>query len=160
MDKRTYWATKSPLPEFHSVTFEHPAFSAPFRLVANQFAEVTLGGEVHTPVAMTIKQPERQSDAQPKLGLSFSREQVGRDFKRELRRIQASTIVAPIAVTYAVYLGDTETPQITWKLFVSDSGGISFGNSSVSVNATVDNPMRRNVGPIYDPAVFTGLSLL
>lgn len=159
MDKRTYWATKSPLPEYHSIIIEHPSFDAPFRLVANQFEEVTLGGEVHTPTSMSIKQPDRQSDAQPKLTLSFPREVVGRDFKQQLQKINRAT-PAPLKVKYAVYLGDQVTPQITWDLFASDSAGIAFSNTSVSINATVDNPMRRDVGPIYDPSVFTGLALL
>lgn len=159
MDKRTYWATKSPLPEFHSIIIEHPAFDAPFRLVANQFEEVILGGEVHIPAGMSIKQPDRQSDGQPKLTLSFSREQVGRDFKQQLQKINSAT-PAPLRVRYSVYLGDQVTPQITWDLFASDSAGIAFSNTAVSINATVDNPMRRDVGPIYDPSVFTGLTLL
>lgn len=157
MEKEEFWATKSPLPEYHSIVFEHPALDAPFRLVANQFEEVTLGGHVHTPAGMSVKQPERQSDAQPKLGLVFPRQAVGRDFKRQVRKIVASNTIAPIDVTYSVYLGNTDVPQLTWKLFVADSGGIVFGETTVSVNATVDNPLRRDVGPKYDPSVFTGL---
>lgn len=160
MEKAEYWATKSPLPEFHSVVFTHPAFESPIRLVANQFAEVTLGGEVHTPAAMSIKQPEVQSDAQPKLALTFPRQVVGREFKRQLRRITESGVIAPIAVAYAVYLGSTDVPQVTWELFVSDANGITFSNSGVSVNATIDNPLRQQAGPIYDPAIFTGLELI
>mgnify|MGYP002144530013 CR=1 FL=1 len=45
MDKREFWSTKPREPRFDTVTFEHDEFDAPFRLVSNVFAEVTLGGE-------------------------------------------------------------------------------------------------------------------
>lgn len=160
MDRRTYWATKSPLPTYHAVTFTHPAFDGPIRLVANQFDEVTLGGQVFTPAGMTIKQPDKKSDAQPKLTLAFSREKVGREFKRQMRLVVGAAALAPIAVNYSVYLGDTDAPQVSWDLFVSEANGIAFANDAVQVTATIDNPMRRDVGPIYDPTVFTGLEIL
>lgn len=160
MDRAEYWATKSPLPEYHSIVFDHPSFEAPIRLVANQFEQVTLGGEVHTPAGMTIKQPDRQGDSQPKLALTFPRQVVGRDFKRQLQRIAAASVVAPISVTYLVYLGDTVTPQLRWDLYVAENNGITFGNTTVNVSATTDQPLRRAVAPIYDPTVFTGLELI
>ena len=160
MDRATFWATKSPLPEYHGIVFEHPAFEGPIRLVANQFTEVTLAGQVHTPVVMTIKQPDKKSDAQPKLTLNFARQVVGREFKRQLSKVRDAVAPAPIAVTYSVYLGDTDTAEVVWRLFVAESGGITFSNDTVQVAATVDNPMRRDVGPIYDPSVFTGLELI
>lgn len=159
MDKEIFWSTKSKRPEFHAIVFEHPAFDAPFRLVANQFADVTLGGHVHRPAPMSIKPPDQDSAAQPKLTLSFPRQVVGRDFKRQLALIVASGLRAPIVVTYAVYLGDTDAPQVTWRLYASDTSGIAFGTDAVQVTATDDNPMRRGVGIIYDPTVFTGLVL-
>ncbi len=160
MDKRIFWASKSPLPEFHTVTFTHPSFEAPFRLVANQFAEVTLGGHLHTPAGMTIRPPEQRSDAAPRLTLSFPRQVVGREFKRQMRRVYAAGSREPISVTYAVYLGVTDAPQLTWQLYVAEQGGIQFTPDVVQVIATDDNPMRRNVALIYDPSVFTGLSIV
>lgn len=160
MDKRTFWTTKSPLAEYHGVTFSHQSFDAPFRLVANQFAEVTLGGAVHTPAPMTIKAPDQRGDVQPKLTLAFPRAVVGREFKRQLRLIAATGSREPIAVSYAVYLGDTAAPEITWNLYAAEDGGIQFSAESVQVTATIDNPMRRAVAPIYDPAVFTGLEII
>jgi hypothetical protein len=160
MDKREFWTKKSPLAEYHGIVFSHPAFSAPFRLVANQFAAVTLGGHEHTPAPMTIKPPDQRGDAQPKLTLAFPRIVVGREFKRQLRLIEAAGLRDPIAVTYSVYLGVTDVPQVTWSLYASDTGGIQFTTDTVQVSATIDNPMRRAVAPIYDPAVFTGLELI
>lgn len=160
MDARTFWATKSPLAEYHAITFEHPAFSAPVRLVANQFAPVTLAGQVHQPVPMTIKPPDQSGDGQARLQLAFVREVVGREFKRKLRLVTASGSRAPIAVTYSVFLGDTVTPAITWALYASESGGITFTTDSVQVVCTDNNPMRQAVAPIYTPDVFTGLEAL
>lgn len=160
MDKRTFWATKSPLPEYHSIVFEHPSFEAPIRLVANKFAEVTLAGNVHTPAPMAIKPPEQKGDVQPRLVLSFPRQVVGMDFKRQLRRVYAASSRNPISVTYSVYLGDTDAPEIVWTLYVAEQSGIQFSETDVQVTATDDNPMRRNVALIYDPSVFTGLENL
>lgn len=160
MDKREFWSSKSPLPEFHAITFEHTAFSVPFRLVANQFAEVTLGGHVHTPAPMTIKAPDSKGDVQPKLTLAFPRQVVGREFKRQLRLVTASGSREPIRVTYAIYLGDKLTPEIEWRLYAAEAGGVAFGQDTVQVTATDDNPMRRAVAPIYEPGVFTGLELI
>lgn len=158
MDPRTFWATKSPLPEFHSITFEHPAFAAPIRLVANQFAAVTLGGFAHTPAPMTIKPPDQTGSAQAKLSMAFPRQVVGREFKRQLKLTAGSR--APITVRYAVYLDDLATPALTWNLYVSDAGGVTFTADSVQVAATDSNPMRMSAAQIYDPSVFTGLELI
>lgn len=160
MDKATFYATKRKEPEYESVVFEHPAFDGPFRLVANQFADLVLGGHLHKAVPMQVRPPEQKGDANPKLVLSFPRQVVGREFKRQLLRIVAVSSLEPITITYSVYMGTTEVPQTTWKMFASDAGGIAFNGETVQVSATVDNPMRRAVGLIYDPGVFTGLALL
>lgn len=160
MDRREFYATKSKAAEYHAIVFEHPAFEAPFRLVANQFEPVTLGGAVHTPVPMAVKEPDQKSGSQPKMTLAFPRAVVGREFKRQLKRITSSGSRAPIKVTYARYLGSTDAPQVTWVLYASDAGGVTFSNDQVQVTATDDNPMKRAVGVIYDPSTFTGLQLI
>lgn len=158
--KEVFWATKSPLPEWHAVTFDHPAFDAPFRLVANQFAEVTLGGHVHTPAPMTITPPDQKSDAQPKLTMVFPRQVVGRAFKQQLRLIEQSGSRAPISVNYDLYLGTTDAPKLSWRLYAAEQNGVQFSMDGVQVTATDDNPMRRQVGVVYDPTVFSGLEIL
>lgn len=160
MDKATFWASKSPLAEYHAITLDHPVFAAPFRLVANQYAEVTLDGNVYTPAPMTITPPDQKSDGQPKLTMVFPRQVVGRTFKQQLKLIKDSGSRAPITVTYAVYLGVTSAPQLTWSLYASEQGGIQFSEDGVQVVATIDNPMRRQVGVIYEPGTFTGLEIL
>ncbi len=158
MTPAEFWATKSPLPEFHSITFSHPAFEAPIRLVANQFAAVTLGGFAHQPAPMTIKPPDQTGNAQAKLSMAFPRQVVGREFKRQLKLTAGSR--EPITVRYALYLDDLFTPALTWNLYVSDAGGVNFTADGVQVVATDNNPMRQAVAQIYDPSIFTGLELI
>lgn len=159
MDKREYWTTKPPLPEYEALTFTHPSFSAPIRLVINEFAPVTLGSNVHTPVPAQVKEPD-QAGGQVRLTIAFPRAVVGTEFKRQVRLVQAAGSVAPITCSYARYLGDTVAPEVTWELYVSDSGGITITPDSVQVVATDDNPMRRPATLIYDPATWTGLQVL
>lgn len=160
MDKRKFWSSKSPLPEYHGITFDHPAFGGAIRLVANQFDSVTLGGNVHTPAPMTVQPPEQKGDTRPRLQIVFPRAIVGQEFKRKLALVAESGLLTPVTVNYDIYLGDTDVPQMSWDLYIADQSGVTFSNSSVQVTATDDNPMRHAVGVIYDPAVFTGLELI
>jgi protein involved in polysaccharide export with SLBB domain len=157
VDKAVFWSTKSPLAEYRAITFEHPEFDAPIRLVANQFAPVTLAGQVHTPAPMTIRPPEAKGDSQPRLTIAFPRQVVGRQFKQQLRLIAAAGSREPITVTYSQFLGVVDVPQQSIVLYVSDAGGVSFNADSVQVTATDDNPMRRPACLIYEPGTFTGL---
>lgn len=159
MDKAEFWSKKPPGEvEYEAVVFDHPDFTAPFRLVANEFEEVTLSSQVHTPAAMQVKRPEVNTDGQPKLVLGFPRQVVGTTFKDQLRLINAAGSVDPITVDFAIYTGDVSAPTVTWPMFISDAGGIAFGRDTVQVTATLDNPMRRRVAPVYTPQTFTGLT--
>jgi len=158
MTPAEFWTTKSPLPEYHTVTFDHPDFDGPIRLVANQFAPVTLGGYEHAPAPMTVKPPDQTGNAQAKLSLAFPRQVVGREFKRQLRLTIGSR--APVTVVYAIFCNSLTTPARTWRLYLSDDGGVTFTGDSVQVVAKDDNPMRRGVADIYDPSVYTGLELI
>ena len=157
MDRREFWATKATAPVWHAVTFDHPALAAPIRLVANQFAPVTLSGQVHTPAPMSLQLPESSGSTPPKLTISFPRQVVGREFKRQMALIAASGSREAIAVTLGIYYDSTTAPQSTWTLYVSDQAGVIFNAETVQVIASDDNPMRRSVALIYDPATFTGL---
>jgi hypothetical protein len=127
--------------------------------VLDQFEPVTLGGNVHTPVPGQVKEPD-QAGGQVRLTVSFPRAVVGAEFKRQLRLVQTSGSVAPIACTYARYLVDTASPEVTWELYVADAGGVTITPDAVQVMATDDNPMRRPAALIYDPATWTGLQVL
>lgn len=157
MDKREFWSTKNPGAVYETVTFDHPEFDAPFRLLANKFAAVTLGGDEYTPAPMTIKAPTSKGGERPRLTLAFPRQVVGRQFKQQLALIAAAGSREPITVTYSTWLGETDAPKVTWNLYVADEGGVSFSNTSVQVAATLDNPLRRAIAPIYSPDTFTGL---
>lgn len=152
-----FWASKRRKARFDAVVFAHPEFSSTFRLVANVFAIVTLGGNVYTPAPMDIGPPAQNAEAQPKLTITFPRAVVGRQFKQQLLLVEAAGSRDPISVTYEIWLEDTDAPKFTWPLYVSDRGGIRFSADAVQVTASLDNPMTRFGQPIYDPAVFTGL---
>ncbi|WPB58648.1 DUF1833 family protein [Xylophilus sp. GOD-11R] len=160
MDKKEFWSTKNPLPQFQAVVFSHPAFTQDFRLVADQFEPVTLGGQVHQPAPMTVKPPDQTGDATAKLTLAFPRNVVGREFKKQLKLVRNAAMRAPIRCWYRLYLDDRSTPAVEWALYVSDAGGVTFNAEAVQVTATLDNPMRRSAGPIYTPDPFTGLELI
>jgi hypothetical protein len=158
MDAAEFWSTKRNAPRWQTIAIAHEGFAAPYRLVANVFAPVTLGGNEYEPVPMTIQPPDQGSDPQPRLMFAFPRIAVGRQFKAALRLIEGSR--SPISVTYGLWLSDTDAPKVTWLMYASDKGGITFDGASVQVTATLDNPMRRRAAPIYDPNVFTGLETL
>lgn len=160
MDKAEFWATKSPLAQYHAIVFDHAEFATPFRIVANQFDTVTLDGNAHLPVPMQIKAPDVGIDSTAPLTMAFPRQVVGRQFKAALALVAAAGSRDPVQVTYSVYLGVTSSPQITIVRYISDRAGVQFRGDVVQVQATVDNPMRRAPGLIYDPATFTGLELI
>lgn len=157
MDKAEFWATKPKLATFQTVTFSHPAWAFPIRLVANVFDSVTLGGESYTPAPMTIEPPQKNGEAGVVMTIGLPRQVVGRQFKSKLREIVATGSREPIGILYAEWLGEIDAPKVTWPLFVADQQGVAFNSTTVQVRGSIDNPMRRNVAPIYDPAVFTGL---
>ncbi len=109
---------------------------------------------------MDIRPPKPGPNEVPKLIISFARQQVGREFKAQLRRIREAASREPIAVTYAVWLQDTDAPKRSLTLYASDQGGVSFDPSTVQVNATLDQLSRVSRAPIYEPAVFSGLELV
>lgn len=159
MTPAEFWATKSKKPEYMAIVFNHPEFDEPIRLVADQFAEVTLGGYVHTPVPMKVNLPDQSGDPIQKLSVSFPRPVVGRQFKQRLKAISAGGRMSPITVSYRHYIhDDLENPAMSYDLYVARDGGVVFTSDAVQVTATDVNPMRLNVSQIYDPAVFTGLA--
>lgn len=158
--ERAFWATKPVEVRFETVTFDHAEFTAPFRLVRNEYSAVTLGGHSYTPVSMDIRPPTRTPAEQPKLVVSFARQQVGRAFKAQLRLIRAAGSREPVSVTYAVWLQDTDAPKRTWTLYADDRGGVSFNANTVQVSATLDRLRRVARAPLYLPEVFTGLELV
>ncbi len=157
MDKAEFWAQKPKLPTYRTITFTHPVWATPVRLVADVFAAVTLGSNSYTPAPMTIEPPAKKGDAGIVMTITFPRQVVGRQFKAKLAEIVSAGSRAPIEVLYAEWLGETDAPKVTWPLFVADRQGVAFSATAVQVSASIDNPMRRSVAPIYDPAVFTGL---
>ena len=158
MDKAQFWTQKPIIAQYESIKFSHPSFDAPIYLVANQFAAVTLGGVEHTPCPLAIQPPAQSKDGNPSITLSFPRVVVGAAFKRQLALIDRHE---PITVEYKLYFADDlNTAAMAYTFYVDKRDGITMNGEAVNVKATYDNPMRRAVCRIYDPATFTGLKNL
>lgn len=158
MDKREFWTKKPIIPEYDAIVFSHSSFDAPIYLVANQFQPVTLGGVAHTPVPMEVRPPNQSKDENPAITVAFPRIVVGAEFKRQIKKIDK---YEPIVMTYRHYLGDNlTTPVVQHVMYVDQQGGVTMNGESVTVKATTNNPMRKAVCRIYEPAVFTGLKAL
>jgi hypothetical protein len=161
MTKQVFWSTKSRLAEYDTVEFDHDDFAAPIRLVANQFEDVTLGGNLHTACRMDVTPPEQSTDPTATMTISFPRIVVGRQFKTALRQITDAGRMSAIAVTYRHWIGtDLTTPVIEHQLWVSSEAGVVFNSDIVSVKATELNPMRSDVSIMYNPDIWTGLQQL
>lgn len=156
---REFWARKPVAVRYQTITFAHPAFASTFRLVANEFADVTLGGNVYRPVAMDIKEPARVPNQQPKVVLSFARQQVGREFKAQLRLVRASGSRQPVAVTFADWLQDTDAPKRQFAAYVDDQGGVNSDASVIQVTATLARLRRESRAPRYTIDQFPGLAI-
>lgn len=158
MTPQEFWASKSKRAEYLAIVFDHPEFDNPIRLVANQYAPVTLGGYEHTPAPMEIKPPDQGNDPVQKLTVSFPRAVVGRQFKEQLRAITAGGRMSPVTVSYRHYIADDmDTPAMSHDLYLAKDGGVTFTSDAVQVSATSVNSMRQNASVIYDPTVWTGL---
>ena len=105
MDRKEFYATKNPGAVYETVAFDHPEFAAPFLLVANKFAAVTLGGDSYTPAPMTIKAPSSKGGERPRLTLAFPRQVVGRQFKQQLALIAAAgSVLSAVTSSFAIVL--------------------------------------------------------
>lgn len=155
--KRRYWTTKpADIPVYTSVVFDHPAFTSPIRLVANQPEAITLGGQVFTPCRMDVNPPDQSRELNASFSVSFSRITAGSVFKSALDQIGDS--FAPITATYQQWIAsDLTEADKTYQLYVKSSGGINFGKESITVNAGYENPNTFGNWSRYTPDVFTGL---
>lgn len=157
MDKREFWATKQRAPEWLTITFTHPQFSEPVRLVANEHADMVLGGQSYRACPMKITPPDQGKDPVSTLSVSFPRIIAGREFKARLRQITDAGRVDPIGVAFSHWIA-RDVPATTYNLYVSDDGGgISIGAEWITVRAADENPMRSDVSIVYDVDIWTGL---
>lgn len=155
MSKETFWTQKPTTPEYWTITFYHAEFGY-IRLVANQYADVTLGGNVYTACGMQIQPPDQSRDPDPVLTVSFSRIAVGRQFKQALSQITIGGRLMPISVNFSRWAEGLTVES--FDLYVADDSGVSFNNDGVQVKAVDDNSLRYDVSRIYNIEEYTGLA--
>ena len=158
-DTRKLWVRKDPEMEWSTISFNHPSWSYPIRLVLNTFDNETFGGETYIPCAANLTRPDQGSDPVADASVSFSRALVGDEFKKALGQITGGGWLHPITCVIATWWdSDRVAPSRSWDLFVAEDG-ITMNRESVTVSLSDSNPMVRSVAVLYDPAVFTGLQL-
>lgn len=152
-----FYAAKLPDPVYDCFTLSHSAFSEPYRLVANQYADMTLNGAVYKAAPMDIGLSD--SDAEnPAVTASFPRLVVGREFNAATKRITDAGRMEPIEAKYERFIPTVQTGPVKKRtLHVVDSGGIVKTGETVSVKAGQVNKMTMGVADIYDVSIFTGL---
>lgn len=163
-EQREFFTQKNPAEEFDTITFHHPEFKEPVRLVLNQFKPLTFAGNEFIPVAAKINLPDQGSELTPKLSLQFSRIHIGDEFKKIINSITPFGWQYPISMLYEQYNElSMNQPTQRYSLYVSEEG-IKFNRTTVEISATDDNPMvlskPRNTesNPIYTLEEYRGLA--
>lgn len=163
-EQREFFTQKNPAEEFDTITFHHPEFKEPVRLVLNQFKPLTFAGNEFIPVAAKINLPDQGSELTPKLSLQFSRIHIGDEFKKIINSITPFGWQHPISMLYEQYNElSIDKPTQRYSLYVSEEG-VKFNRTTVEISATDDNPMvlskPRNTesNPIYTLEEYRGLA--
>lgn len=163
-EQREFFSQKNPAEEYDTITFNHPEFKEPVRLVLNQFKPLTFAGNEFIPVAAKINLPDQGSELTPKLSLQFSRIHIGDEFKKIINSITPFGWQEPISMIYEQYNElSIDKPTQRYSLYVSEEG-IKFNRTAVEISATDDNPMvlskPRNTesNPIYTLEEYRGLA--
>lgn len=152
-----FYATKRKEPEYHCITLSHSAFDAPYRLVADQYQDVTLNGAVYKAAAMTVGLTDADAE-NPAVSIGFPRLVVGREFDAQKKKIALSGRMEPIEVKYEKFIPAVQDGPVRKRtLYAVDSGGIVTNESTVSVKAGRVNKMVLGVSNTYDVSVWTGL---
>lgn len=152
-----FYATKRKEAEFHCLTFDHPDFDAPIRLVFNQFADVTLNCNTYTATVGTVDTSTMEGET-PSISITFPRIVVGRDFKKQLKKITDSGRMSPISGTYEKFIPSVQLAPVRQRtLHVVENSGIAMNGSSVTVKLGEVNRLTKDVADLYDISIFTGL---
>lgn len=161
-EQREFFNQKNPAEEYDTITFNHPEFKNPLRIVLNQFQAFTFNGHEYIPVSAKLNLPDQGSDLTPKLTLQFSRIHVGDAFKKIINDITPFGWQEPISMIYEQYNELSMNKPINRYLLYVSEDGIRFNRDSVQVTASDDNPMilakpNGESNPIYTIEEYRGL---
>ncbi|EAO3019246.1 hypothetical protein FRN05_17420 [Salmonella enterica subsp. enterica] len=160
-EQRAFWSQKNPAAEFDTVTFSHPAFSAPVRLVANVYSDMMFNGNVYRACSMEVDKPEQGKDPVSSIGVKFSRPQVGDEFKSIIRAMDPfDWLAAPITLQLQQFTEDEPNAALQdWTLYVTEDG-IRISRDTLQIQASDDNPMILNMSQVYDLERYPGLAYI
>lgn len=163
-EQREFFNQKNPAEDYDTITFNHPEFKTPVRLILNQFKPLIFAGNEFIPVAAKINLPDQGTDLIPKLTLQFSRIHIGDEFKKVINSITPFGWQDPISMIYEKYNElSMNKPINRYSLYVSEDG-VRFNRNSIQVTACDDNPMilakprSMESNPIYTVEEYRGLT--
>ena len=158
--QREYWTQKNPSNEYDTITFIHPAFDEPIRLVANEFNDQEFNGLIYRACAMEIKKPEQGKDPISSIDIKFPRPYVGDEFDRAISKLDPFDWLTSITMQLMMFTEmDRVNPTQNWTVFVSENG-ISTNKGTVQVKASDDNPMILNSSQTYETDRYPSLEFL
>lgn len=158
--QRAFWSQKSPAAEFDTVTFEHPAFSEPIRLVANVYSDMTFGRLLYRACAMTLQKPEQGKDPISTASVKFSRPVVGDEFKEVIGKLNPFDWFTPITIRLQQFTElNMSVPIQDWTLYVTEDG-VRINPTTIQIQASDDNPMILNTSQVYDIERYPGLAYI
>ncbi|MCX8622877.1 MULTISPECIES: hypothetical protein [unclassified Gilliamella] len=163
-EQREFFTQKNPAEEYDTITFHHPEFKAPLRLILNQFKPLTFAGNEFILVAAKINLPDQGSELTPKLNLQFSRIHIGDEIKKIVNSISPFGWQEPISMIYEQYNElSMNKPTQRYSLYISEEG-IRFNRTAGEITATDDNsmvlakPTHTESKPIYTLEEYRGLA--
>lgn len=150
-EQRKYWTQKNPAVEWDTITFNHPKFDNPVRLVLNCFDEQVFQGEIYTPVAAELQKPEQSKDPVYDATVSFPRSYVIEEVEELLAKLDPFDQMTEIEMLLMSFSDeDRETPFQKWMLYVEEDG-IRTGPDTIQITAGDDNPNIRSYYKLYTP---------
>lgn len=157
-EQRAFWSQKNPAAEFDTITFNHPAFSEPVRLVANVFTDMVFASKTYRACSMELSKPEQGKDPVSSIGAKFARPQVGDEFKSIIRQLDPFDWLTPITLQLMAFSeNDLNNPLQNWTLFITEDG-VRLSRDTIQVQASDDNPMVMNTSQRYDLDNYPGLA--
>lgn len=139
-----------------TVVFNHASFDSPYRVAANQFKDIVLGGDDYSPSSFTVTEDAQDGTASISMTVTFA--SGSEDVRTIMKKWRGLSRMAPISATYAIW----ENPgagvaMSNYTLYVKN---ISMDSSSVTLSLSLTNPLTVGSSIVYKPDDYPGLRSL